>query len=54
MVRRTVRWAKNVAQGKEERLKSGTEAMFSEGATGDPPPGGRHQKAAHRATAEGG
>lgn len=33
VVRRIVRWAKNVAQGKDDRLKSGTESKFVEGGT---------------------
>jgi DNA-binding LacI/PurR family transcriptional regulator/DNA-binding transcriptional regulator YhcF (GntR family) len=33
VVRRIVRWAKNVAAGKEDRRKSGTESVFVEGGT---------------------
>jgi DNA-binding LacI/PurR family transcriptional regulator len=33
VVRRVVRWVKNVAQGKNERVKSGTESKFIEGGT---------------------
>lgn len=40
VVRRVVRWAKNVAQGKDDRLKSGTEAKLIEGGTIGPVPGG--------------
>jgi hypothetical protein len=39
VVRRIVRWAKNVAQGKDDRLKSGTESKFVEGGTIGPVPG---------------
>lgn len=39
VVRRVVRWVKNVAQGKDDRLKSGTESKFVEGGTIGPVPG---------------
>lgn len=39
VVRRVVRWAKNVAQGKEDRRQSGTESKFVEGGTIGPVPG---------------
>jgi len=39
VVRRVVRWAKNVAQGKDDHLKSGTESKFVEGGTIGPVPG---------------
>ena len=41
VVRRVARWAKNVAQGKDDRLKSGTESKFVEGGTIGPVPGGK-------------
>lgn len=41
VVRHVVRWAKKVAQGKEDRRKSGTEAEFVEGGTIGPVPKGR-------------
>lgn len=41
VVRRVVRWVKNVAQGKDDRLKSGTESKFVEGGTIGPVPGGK-------------
>ena len=41
VVRRVARWAKNVAQGKDDRLKSGTESKFVEGGTIWPAPGGK-------------
>lgn len=41
VVRRVVRWAKNVAQRKEDRLKSGTDSKFVEGGTIGPVPGGK-------------
>lgn len=39
VVRRIVRWANNVAQGKDDKRKSGVEAKFIEGGTIGPPPG---------------
>ena len=39
LVRRIVRWAKNVAQGKDDRRQSGTESEFVEGGTIGPVPG---------------
>lgn len=39
VVRRVVRWAKNVAQGKEDVRQSGTESKFIEGGTIGPVPG---------------
>lgn len=39
VVRRIVRWAKNVAQGKDDRRKTGTESKFVEGGTIGPAPG---------------
>jgi LacI family transcriptional regulator len=39
VVRRVVRWARNVAQGKDDRRQSGTEAKFVEGGTIGPVPG---------------
>jgi DNA-binding transcriptional regulator YhcF (GntR family) len=39
VVRRIVRWAGNVAQGKEDRRQSGTESKFVEGGTIGPVPG---------------
>lgn len=41
VVRRVVRWVKNVAQGKDDRLQSGTVSKFVEGGTIGPVPGGR-------------
>lgn len=41
VVRRIVRWAKNVAAGKEDRRKIGTESEFVEGGTIGPVPKGR-------------
>jgi DNA-binding LacI/PurR family transcriptional regulator len=40
VVHRVVRWAKNVAEGKDDRRKSGTESEFVEGGTIGPVPGG--------------
>lgn len=39
VVRRVVRWARNVAQGKDDRMKSGTGSKFVEGGTIGPVPG---------------
>ena len=39
VVRRVVRWTKNIAQGKEDRRQSGTESKFVEGGTIGPVPG---------------
>ncbi len=39
VVRRVVRWARNVAQGKDDRMKGGTESKFVEGGTIGPVPG---------------
>ena len=39
VVRRVVRWAKNVAAGKDDRRKVGTESKFVEGGTIGPVPG---------------
>ena len=41
VVRHVVRWAKKVAQGKEDRRQSGTESEFVEGGTIGPVPKGR-------------
>ena len=41
VVRRVVRWARNVAQGKDDHLKSGKESKFVEGGTIGPVPGGK-------------
>jgi len=38
-----VRWAKNVAHGKDDHLKSGTESKFVVGGTIGPAPGGQQK-----------
>jgi DNA-binding LacI/PurR family transcriptional regulator len=43
VVRRVVRWAKNVAHGKDDHLKSGTESKFVVGGTIGPAPGGQQK-----------
>lgn len=41
VIRRVVRWAKNVAAGKEDRRQTGTKSQFIEGGTIGPVPGDR-------------